>query len=328
MNARQCTYLLAIADLGYLSHAAEKLGVTQAALNKFLAEQERLMGTALFVRYRKQLYPTPAGQIFLDAAQQFLRVRNHTLQAVGAMASAGAAIRIASTPYRGAEMFSRVYTQFLSLFPNVELTLEESFSAQQEEMIHSGTIDFACGSNCHNNYPDVFNLPISREEVVLAVPPFHPLAQYAGSDVEHLVSMPLRAFRDTPFVLRSPKNNLRIVADGLFALAGFRPVIAFESGNDIVVDSMLHQGIGVGFLSRRYAKPADGLVYFRLDPPCHEVTYLRYPKARRLSDAERYLCGLIVRERLRIPGNELIPGPVVKSFLTALSGEDNRKEAQ
>lgn len=322
MNTRHCLYMLTIANTGYLSRAAQKLGVTQAALSKFLNEQERLMGTALFLRNKKHLYPTPAGQIYLEVAQQILSVKNHTLQAIGAVANVRPLIRLASTPYRGAEIFSRIYSRFSAHFPDTELKLEEVFSAQQEELIHSGKIDFACGSSCHTSYSDVTNVPISREELVLALPHFHPLAKYAGPDIEHLSFMPLRVFHDVPFVLPSRKSNIRLIADKLFAAAGFEPVIAFESGNNMVVDSMLRQGIGVGFLSHRYVKPDSGMVYFRLDPPCYETTYIRYATGHIFTEEEKYLCGLIIRERLHLFYNELIPGADVNSFLNCLMGDD------
>lgn len=59
MNTRQYNYLLTIASCEGLSAAAKKLGVTQAALSKFLAEQERLLGVKLFLRHQKKMYPTP-----------------------------------------------------------------------------------------------------------------------------------------------------------------------------------------------------------------------------------------------------------------------------
>ena len=51
MNTRQYNYLLTIASCEGLSAASKKLGVTQAALSKFLTEQERLLGVKLCLLY-------------------------------------------------------------------------------------------------------------------------------------------------------------------------------------------------------------------------------------------------------------------------------------
>lgn len=321
MNTRQCTYLLAIEECGYLSHAAQRLGLTQAALSKFLTEQERLAGVALFTRRKKRLYPTPAGREYLDAARQILEVKHRTLQTILRLGRPPAVtIRVASTPYRGAELFSRVYVRFSSAFPSVDLKLEDTFSARQEERIHLGEVDFAFGANCHARFADVHNLAVSREEIVLAVPVFHPLARYAGPDPSRLVSMPIRAFQDTPFVLPGPKNNIRLVTDRMFAQAGFSPLIAFETDNSMAVESLLHQGAGAGFLTRRYARPSENLVYFRPDPPAYEISYLRYAAGRKLSQAERCLCGLLLEERQKALGHTLIPSQEAADFLAQARG--------
>ena len=75
MNTRQYNYLLTIASCEGLSAAAKKLGVTQAALSKFLAEQERLLGVKLFLRHQKKMYPTPAGETMLEAARNILAIK-------------------------------------------------------------------------------------------------------------------------------------------------------------------------------------------------------------------------------------------------------------
>lgn len=323
MNTRKYLYMVTIAECGYLSVAANRLGISQAALSKFLNGQEQFLSTELFVRYKKRLYPTAAGLVYLEAANQILSTKNRTLSSINRLNDSPIrTLRAAFTPYRGAALFSRVYNKFEACFPNIELQLEETFSSEQELKIHQGLADFALGVNCHANYSDICNLAVCREELVLTVPSFHPLAKYAGSDLQHLVSLPLRMFWDTPFCLPSKKNNIRIVAENLFEKAGFFPVIAFESDNGMTVDSMIRQGTGVGFISRRYVRPDENVVYFRLDPYCYEVTYLRYSVNRILSKIDCCLCGLTIQERLTSKHHTLIRSDQVKAFLNCLPGND------
>lgn len=321
MNTKQYNYLLTIASCEGISSASKKLGITQAALSKFLTEQERALGVKLFVRYQKKMYPTPAGKIYLEAAQKILMTKNSTLQTVNRLTSnASEPIRIASTPYRGSELFSRVFGRFSSHFPTIDLSLDEIYSSDQEEALHRGTVDFAFGVNIHHTYPDVRNLPVCREELLLAVPSFHPMARLAKTD--SLVSVSIQTFKDTPFVLPGTKNNIRIMANRIFEEAGFAPVISFESGNGMTVDAMIQKGAGVGFIPKRYLRPESELVYFRLDPPCFEISYIRYRNERNLAFAEQYLLGLLIEERLKTSSQELIPGPEIDSFLLALEGKE------
>lgn len=319
MNTRQCTYLLAIAEAGYLSRAAAHLDISQAALSKFLSEQERQLGITLFVRHKKQLYPTPAGKIYLEAAQQMLHTKNNILISLKQFSPDNAVtIRAISTPHRGVETFSRVYSKFMTVYPHINLKLDEEYSAKQEQLIHNNIADFACGSSQHMDYPDVCNIPISKEEIFLTVPSFHMLAKYASKDLDHPVSLPLRIFRDSPFVLPSVKSNIRRIASDLFARNHISPIIAYESSDSTSVDAMIRAGLGIGFITHRHLKADSGMVYFRLDPPCQEITYLRYRKGHVFTKEELFFCGLIIQERIALPYNYLIEGEETALFMDSL----------
>lgn len=70
MNTRQYNYLLTIASCEGLSAAAKKLGVTQAALSKFLAEQERLLGVKLFLLPSEKNVPHSGRRNYAGSSQK------------------------------------------------------------------------------------------------------------------------------------------------------------------------------------------------------------------------------------------------------------------
>ena len=59
--------VLKIAEEQNITHAAEKLFITQSALNQQLLKLEKELGTPLFYRSRTDWHPTPAGEIYLNA---------------------------------------------------------------------------------------------------------------------------------------------------------------------------------------------------------------------------------------------------------------------
>ena len=61
MDVKQLEYMVKIAEEQNISRAAEKLFITQSALNQQLLKLERQLGTPLFFRSRSQFRPTPAG---------------------------------------------------------------------------------------------------------------------------------------------------------------------------------------------------------------------------------------------------------------------------
>ncbi|MEO1051775.1 MAG: methyltransferase domain-containing protein [Bacteroidota bacterium] len=63
----------AIAEVGTLKKAAEKLYLTQSALSHQLKELETHLGTQVFYRINNQLHFTPAGKELLDAGKEVLK---------------------------------------------------------------------------------------------------------------------------------------------------------------------------------------------------------------------------------------------------------------
>ena len=317
MNTKQYLYMTTIAECGYLSSSAKRLNISQAALSKFLKSMEDYLDAELFIRHKKRLYPTIAGSIFLETAQRILSTKNQTLGSIKRITDNYIPeIKVGVTPYRGAAIFGQVYSKFMGVFPSMDIKMEEIFSSEQETKIHNGIITFAMGTGCHYDYPDVFNLPISREELILVIPSFHPMAKNASKDLNNLTRINLKDFWDMPFCLLTKKNNIRIIAEDLFKEAGFYPVISFESDNSIALDSMIRRGVGVGIISRRYVRPDENVVYFRLDPYSYEITYLRHPADHVFTDVERYLCNLMIRERIDNENHFIIESPKVNEFLS------------
>lgn len=72
IEIRHLKLVQAVAELGSLSKAAEKLHLTQSALSHQLKELEASLGTPIFYRINNQLHFTPAGKEFRDAGKGIL----------------------------------------------------------------------------------------------------------------------------------------------------------------------------------------------------------------------------------------------------------------
>lgn len=312
MNTRQLYYLVTIADSGSLTKAAQALKISPPALSKFLTEYEAMLGTALFVRSRRQLTPSAMGCRIIDCAHRILDEQNHMLLTMRAVAGKRqTVIRLGTAPNRGAVIYSRIYRQFSRRYPDISLQLTELYASEQPSAIDRGQIHLALGAGLSSK--QVTEVPVAHEELLVAIPAIHPLAR--------LTHIRLTDLRDIPFVLQGPRHSIRILAEQLFAETDFEPVIAFESDNVILIDSMLHQGAGVGFVSQAHVFPCKELVYLPLDPPVRQTLYLRYPLGHTLSEPERYLASLLIRERLGDQRYEAVHSPMADElFAVAEAG--------
>lgn len=306
MTTRQLYYLVTISDSGSLSHAAQVLGISQPALSKFLTDYEESLGFHLFLRYHKKLTPTSVGRYVIECAQKLLDEQTRMLQTMRAVTDSNhVRIRLATAPNRAAILYSRIYNHFAHRYPDISLTLTEIYASGQPGAILHGQVDLAIGAGRDSD--KVTDLPFACEELLVSLPASHPLAQ---ADRVRLSDL-----KDTPFVLQGPRHSIRILAEELFAQASFSPVVVFESDDVILVDSMLHQAVGTGLVSQAHVFPCDELVYRSLDPPVYQTLHVRYPAGHILTEPERYLAGLLIRERLSDPRYEAIPSPQVEELL-------------
>ena len=310
MNTKQLRYLVTIAQFGSLSRASQALGVSQPALSKALAEWENTYGFLFFLRYRRKLSPTAAGRYMIEAAQKILDEQNRMLLTMRAvMGDERQNIRLCTAPNRAAIIYSQIYHDFSRRYPDITLQLAERYASEQPKAVQRGQVDLALGAGPVTDV--VEDIPFAREVLLVALPASHPLAGQESVRLEDL--------KDTPFVLQGERHSIRTIADELFRKAGFLPVVAFESNDVLLLDAMMHQAIGAGFVSNIHVFPCDDLVYLPLDPPVYQLTHIRYPKGHELTEAERYLAGLLIRHRLSDPRYEAIRSPKVKALLDAVT---------
>ncbi len=75
MDLKQIEYILKIAEENNITHAAEKLFITQPALNQQLLKLEKELGTPLFHRSRSNWRLTEAGEIYVRNAKQIIQIK-------------------------------------------------------------------------------------------------------------------------------------------------------------------------------------------------------------------------------------------------------------
>lgn len=82
--------MLAIAETGSVTKAAEGLFITQSALDQQLLKLERGLGAWLFHSARNRLVPTEAGEIYLRYARQMLGLKEEAYRIIQDLAARAA----------------------------------------------------------------------------------------------------------------------------------------------------------------------------------------------------------------------------------------------
>ena len=296
MDLKQLEYIVTIADEGNIAKAAEKLYLTQSALNQQLLKLESELGVALFERRRRQMVPTAAGRLYLDTARSMIDMKRETYRRIHDIADGTTGeITIVFTPERGVQMFSSVFSLFHSVYPNIHLIPHEARNRKMQQMLLNQEVTLACMSFYNEaNNPNFSYYAKANEAYLLALPESHPLAARANKNSGINPSeIDLNLLKDEAFVLRTYDTLSRRIEYDMFSRAGFKPNILFETSSSAAALAITEKQIAPCFTQQFYADKTEHSVFFKCRPfPVWTICVATLKNAY-LTDAERWLIKLI-----------------------------------
>ena len=257
--------IVCIADERSITRAAEKRFVTQSALNQQLQKLEEELGTPLFIRARGNWQPTEAGEAYLAAARQMLLLRRDAYRRIDDCAQRSRRrLTVGLIPERGVEMFTAVYPLFHSAFPEVRVEPVECHVTAMQRMMSAGQLDLGLMTLTQAQRDENEYHLMTEEEILLAVPAGHPLAQGGSSDWQRAPQTELSRFSEAPFVRIYQRSTLFSLTQTLFDEAGFAPQVLFSTASNLSKYRIVELGLGCALLPAVYAAADGGVVYFRL----------------------------------------------------------------
>lgn len=260
--------IVAIADERSITRAAEKRFVTQSALNQQLQKLEEELGAPLFTRARANWQPTPAGEAYLDAARQMLALKKDAYARIADYAEVSHRhLTVGLIPERGIDMFTAIYPAFHAAFPQMQVEPVECRVTAMQRMLSAGQLDLGLATLTEAQRDGNDYHLMAEEEILLAVPAGHPLAEGGSADWRDAPETALERFAREPFVRIYKQSTLYALTEGLFAGAGFAPRVLFSTASNLSKYRIVSLGLGCALLPSVYAGRDGGAVYFRL--PSH-----------------------------------------------------------
>ncbi len=244
MELRHLRYFVAVAEELNVRRAAERLHVSQPPLSRQIHDLEDEIGAKLFIRGKRGMQLTEAGQFLLEEARQILGQSERAIRLTNA-ASRGEAGRLAIA-YSAAvfdPVFSRAARVFRHRFPMVELAMRElSFSSQLEALLNQQLdVGYVGTAPEHpDNDHELAYECIRRVGTCIALPRDHPLTKRKHLKLEDLA--------EEPFVFpRQSMSSFRSWLLELCRAAGFTPKIVQDADNAMGIMGLVASGVGVAF---------------------------------------------------------------------------------
>ena len=178
MELRQIRSFLSIAETLHFGRTAELIHLSQPALSLQIRGLEEGVGVRLFERNRRKTTLTAAGFAFRDDAARALSqldqaIRKARLAANGKLGL----LRIGFISTAGIEIVPNITRQFRELNPEVEFSLRAIPTANQVQMLETGSLDIGFLRLPIGGHSALDVVTVHREPFVLVVPASHKLAR-------------------------------------------------------------------------------------------------------------------------------------------------------
>ena len=288
MDTRLIEHILKIAEEKSITKAAEKLYLTQSALNQQLLHLEHELGTPLFKRSKTNWGPTRAGEIYLEGAREMLRVKQNTYSQISDLTHGyTGTIRVGMTPVRGPDMFIHVYPAFHEQYPNLVVVPYELNVFQMQKLVTAGDLDLGFMTLFESQRDDNEYQNLYEEEILIAVPEAWNLEGAVMEAGKRRPRLPILALKDRPMILLRKQTTMRPVLDRLFRARQVVPQILFDTANPATILEMVRAGICCGIVAESTAQGFEqGIRYYSFEKPLRWNVAVSYPKGAFLNQAE------------------------------------------
>ncbi|SCK61733.1 DNA-binding transcriptional regulator, LysR family [Variovorax sp. HW608] len=272
--------VVAIAETGSLTGAAQRLGFAQPALTQTLNRLEAELGTKLFVRNRRGAALTEAGLAIIDDLRASLAhadAANERARALGA--GRAGRLTVGFVTHAVYEVMPRALRRLRAEHPQVDVVLKEMSNAEQVDALEGGRIDIALLHPPVSVTARVHERRLGEERMVVALPVHYDLP------TDGRVSMAQVAAHGLVWFPAAQMPALRTALLGTFRSAGYDLRVVQDANRTLTVLACVAAGLGWSLLPSsvralrhegvRYAELSDGD-----DLPAFELSALWLARSR------------------------------------------------
>ncbi|HEX7286612.1 MAG TPA: LysR family transcriptional regulator [Candidatus Angelobacter sp.] len=241
MDFDQLETFLEVARHASFSRAAERRFRTQPAISSQIRALEEEVGAKLFDRSGGKVALTGAGKVFQQYAEQTLQARKTMLVTVAEMERVPRGeIVVGANEATCLHILPEVFAEFKKQYPDVGVHISRLERAKILESIIENSVDFGIVSvPVEDKRLTVVN--IHRDELVIIVPPGHPLSRKKQAAVADVAQFPL---------LLPKVGRTRDALENLFDDRRLKPKIAMELDSSELLKRFVAADVGVGFIAR------------------------------------------------------------------------------
>lgn len=231
-----------VVDKKSFSRAADELFISQPSVSLHIRNLENEFNVKLLNRSPKQVEPTESGRILYEQARQILLLYNQAKENIDELRNVVKGnLKIGASFTIGEYVLPRLMAEYATQYPYVEIEVmiantEEVIQALRANQLHIGLVE---GKVTHT---DILSEPFMEDEMILVVPPKHPLARHQEVMAERL--------HDQVWILREHGSGTRMFSDYLIEEYKLSVKRSFVFSSSQGVKEAVAAGLGIALVSR------------------------------------------------------------------------------
>lgn len=258
MNLYQLEYFLTLADTLNYTKASKLLHITQPNLSKMIVNLEHEVGAQLFLRSKRDVRLTPAGDVFYREIDKMMDVYQEALKKTrNVQTGTSGIIDLGFLGTAVIRFLPEIVNRFKVQNPTIDLNLKDFTYSPLMEALGNDQIDIAILPDRElDKIPNIMKKYLFADRMCAAVPIGHPLAERDQIDLVEL--------KPEPFVVMNPKISIRDydLVNNMCLEQDFLPKVVYEANTLINLLMMVECKVGVAILAEHMSRFATGGVKF------------------------------------------------------------------
>ena len=298
MTSNQLKYFVTAAETLSFTEAGKRHFISQTAITQHIQSLEEQLGVKLFVREKKRVQLTPAGEIFYMEAKAILeRTRLAVDRARNAADGISGSLRIGYVKGQGFSLISPLIRKFYLQNPSVIFSLFRQAHLDLLMNLEQNRLDFVFNIAYGDTDLSGFSFKkISSDRLYAVLPPGHPYAQLSSIRRYDLRSEPflLTKFYDDP----AAKKYGSIIPEK-FGESGFIPKVDSRSSDAETLMILVSAGIGITILPESIVRtlgPSTDLSVIPLEGEHEHVDVLAIWKSDSANPVTQVFCDFLFSE--------------------------------
>jgi len=280
MNTHQMEYIIAVAEEGRQSRAAERLMVSQPAVSQQVHKVEKELGTPLFQKENGRLVLTDAGKIYVNGARSVLNVYNNALSDIRKIRTRKK--KQINLSYNSTLLpdIEGVLSAFAKTHPDIFISALSMNSSVSRDYLKNSLSDIAVMARTSLSSNTLDFTVLKEDEICMLMSKEDPLVRKFKKGIRW------ELLEDSFFILNEPDSFISNETHRLFQHNQFIPQKYCDIADLSAAVKMAVEDQGITFVPKSFPIPKEAVI-FPLSLPFYIVAaerknYISGPGARDL----------------------------------------------